>query len=70
MGWILEHLPLLVVSLIAGFLGGFLIGRRAGLARGRDMVIRKVKGLIIRGKVDFNIEDMLRAELRGKNYVS
>ncbi len=67
MDWILDHLAFLAVALLVGFLAGFFLGNTLGLARGRDGVIRKVKGMVVKGKVDFNIEDLLRAELRRKN---
>jgi hypothetical protein len=66
MDWMRDPLPLLCATLLLGFAIGFLLGKTVGLARGRDVVIQKVKGLVVKGKVDFNIEDILRAELRGK----
>jgi len=66
MEWVLTHIWELIISLGLGFFAGFLIGKTLGLSEGKEAVIQKVKNLIVRGKVDFNIEELLRSELHAR----
>ncbi len=60
MDWIVETIwgPLLGAG--AMFAAGFFCGRSFGLTRGADRVIARVKGLMIKGKIDFDVEQVLR----------
>ncbi len=60
MDWIVETIwgPLLGAG--AMFAAGFFCGRSFGLTRGADRVIARVKGLMIKGKIDFDVEQFLR----------
>lgn len=66
MEWVLSHIWGVASSLVLGFFGGFLLGKARGLSKGKEIVIQKVKSLIVRGRVDFNIEELLRNELQGR----
>ncbi|MBI5471923.1 MAG: hypothetical protein HY961_06215 [Ignavibacteriae bacterium] len=46
-------------GILTGILSGIIIGR----AKGEADVIRKVKQLVIRGKLDFDLEEMLRSKV-------
>lgn len=61
MEWIVEHIWGLVSTAAIAFISGFLIGRTLGFSKGRDRVIAKVKGMMIRGKIDFDVEQVLRS---------
>ncbi len=63
MEWIAEHIWGLVISAALAFIIGFLIGRWLGLVKGRDRVIDRVKRLMVQGKLEFDIEQILRREI-------
>ncbi len=53
-------LGLLLLAGGAGMLLGYAAGMLLGISRGREEVISRARQLMVRGKLDFNIEAILR----------
>ena len=53
---------ILAVGIGGGGLAGYALGMLVGTLRGREQVIRRVRTLILRGKLEFDLEPFLRGE--------
>jgi hypothetical protein len=59
----ITEIVLAVLGLVLGALVGYVIGKAAGMMKARDEIIRRVKELVIRGKIDLDLEDVLRRKI-------
>ena len=57
---------LLLLGAGAGLLLGYAAGLLLGLSRGREEVISRARQLMVRGKLDFNIESILKGRTRAE----
>ena len=49
-----------IIGSLAAVVLGFAVGIKIGIAKGKNEVIARVKRLVVQGRIDFDLEDMLR----------
>jgi hypothetical protein len=59
---VLETIIFILGGVALGLGVGYGLGKLRGIAIGRDKTIAKVKTLVIRGKLDFDISSLLRGD--------
>jgi hypothetical protein len=62
MGQVLETIIFISGGVALGLGVGYGLGKLRGITVGRDKTIAKVKTLVIRGKLDFDLSSLLRGD--------
>jgi hypothetical protein len=58
-------MPLGLLLLGGGLIFGYAAGMLMGISRGKEAVIRRARMLMVRGKMDFSIDPILRGRTPG-----
>ena len=67
MGQVLETLFFILGGVALGLGVGYGLGKLRGITIGQDKTIAKVKTLVIRGKLDFDLSSLLRGDTPKRN---
>jgi hypothetical protein len=52
----------IAMSIAFGLLLGYAIGMLIGVSRGRQQLIKKIKLLVVREKIDFDVDKLLQSK--------